>query len=224
MKDVPDKFTASFFCSTDTANNQIASFYTGAMAHAAELSFRTAGAGRSRDHLAERSGGDDAVRRGVPHARHPRSSSIPASSARACRATSCATGIDGRAHRHLQRLRARADSPEDRLGETEILDAREGAGRHARRARVVGACDDARRVDVPAVTPRPHRRSDRRRRRVSRRLHEGPRARRRPTTCARGSAASRRPIALEHLGGTSHAYTWEEFQRAVRAALRRAAL
>ena len=41
MKLVPDKFTASFFCSTDTENNQIASFYTGAMANAAELSFRT---------------------------------------------------------------------------------------------------------------------------------------------------------------------------------------
>jgi len=40
---VADKFTASFFCSTDTANNQIASFYTGAMANAGELSFRTAG-------------------------------------------------------------------------------------------------------------------------------------------------------------------------------------
>src|SRR6185503_12934952 len=40
---VPGKFTASFFCSTDSANNQIASFYTGAMADAAELSFRTAG-------------------------------------------------------------------------------------------------------------------------------------------------------------------------------------
>ncbi|MDQ3069812.1 MAG: carbohydrate kinase family protein [Acidobacteriota bacterium] len=38
---VPGKFTASFFCSTDEKNNQIASFYTGAMAHAAELSFRT---------------------------------------------------------------------------------------------------------------------------------------------------------------------------------------
>ena len=38
---VPDKFTASFFCSTDLENNQIASFYTGAMANAAELSFRT---------------------------------------------------------------------------------------------------------------------------------------------------------------------------------------
>jgi adenosine kinase len=43
VRDVPDKFTASFFCSTDQDNNQIASFYTGAMANAAELSFRTAG-------------------------------------------------------------------------------------------------------------------------------------------------------------------------------------
>jgi adenosine kinase len=42
---VPDKFTASFFCSTDTENNQIASFYTGAMSNAGELSFRTAAAG-----------------------------------------------------------------------------------------------------------------------------------------------------------------------------------
>ena len=40
---VPDKFTASFICSTDTENNQIASFYTGAMANAGQLSFRTAG-------------------------------------------------------------------------------------------------------------------------------------------------------------------------------------
>ncbi len=38
---VADKFTASFFCSTDTENNQIASFYTGAMADAGQLSFRT---------------------------------------------------------------------------------------------------------------------------------------------------------------------------------------
>ncbi len=44
VKQVDGKFTASFFCSTDQHNNQIASFYTGAMANAAELSFRTAGA------------------------------------------------------------------------------------------------------------------------------------------------------------------------------------
>jgi len=41
--DVPGKFTASFFCSTDQENNQIASFYTGAMANAPELSFRSVG-------------------------------------------------------------------------------------------------------------------------------------------------------------------------------------
>src|SRR4029453_13524784 len=40
VKQVDGKFTASFFCSTDQHNNQIASFYTGAMANAAELSFR----------------------------------------------------------------------------------------------------------------------------------------------------------------------------------------
>ena len=43
VTEVPDKFTASFFCSTDKSNNQIASFYTGAMADADTLSFRTAG-------------------------------------------------------------------------------------------------------------------------------------------------------------------------------------
>src|ERR1700690_1363235 len=37
---VARKFPASFFCSTDQNNNQIASFYTGAMADAGELSFR----------------------------------------------------------------------------------------------------------------------------------------------------------------------------------------
>lgn len=36
---IPDVFTASFFATTDQKQNQIASFYTGAMAHARELSF-----------------------------------------------------------------------------------------------------------------------------------------------------------------------------------------
>jgi adenosine kinase len=42
VTEIPGKFTASFFCSTDRDNNQIASFYSGAMAHAGELSFRLA--------------------------------------------------------------------------------------------------------------------------------------------------------------------------------------
>jgi adenosine kinase len=40
VKQIEDRFTASFFCSTDVDSNQIASFYTGAMANAGELSFR----------------------------------------------------------------------------------------------------------------------------------------------------------------------------------------
>jgi adenosine kinase len=43
VRQVPGKFTASFFCSTDRDGNQIASFYTGAMAHASELTFADAG-------------------------------------------------------------------------------------------------------------------------------------------------------------------------------------
>jgi adenosine kinase len=43
VSQVDGKFTASFFCSTDQANNQIASFYTGAMADAGQLSFRAGG-------------------------------------------------------------------------------------------------------------------------------------------------------------------------------------
>jgi adenosine kinase len=38
---IADKFTASFFCNTDTSNNQIATFYAGAMADAGSLSFRS---------------------------------------------------------------------------------------------------------------------------------------------------------------------------------------
>jgi adenosine kinase len=40
IRTIPDVFTASFFVNTDQANAQIASFYTGAMAHAGELHFR----------------------------------------------------------------------------------------------------------------------------------------------------------------------------------------
>jgi adenosine kinase len=41
VKMIDGKFCASFFCSTDENANQIASFYTGAMANAGELSMRT---------------------------------------------------------------------------------------------------------------------------------------------------------------------------------------
>jgi adenosine kinase len=40
MKVIPNSVTASFFCNTDRANNQIASFYPGAMRCSTELSFK----------------------------------------------------------------------------------------------------------------------------------------------------------------------------------------
>src|SRR4030065_2224514 len=40
MKVIPGETTASFFCNTDRSNNQIASFYPGAMGYATQLSFR----------------------------------------------------------------------------------------------------------------------------------------------------------------------------------------
>ena len=43
IKTIEDDFTASFFVSTDQENNQIAMFYTGAMAHAHTCSFRDLG-------------------------------------------------------------------------------------------------------------------------------------------------------------------------------------
>lgn len=41
VRQIQGKYTASFFCSTDQHNNQIASFYTGAMAESGQLSFRS---------------------------------------------------------------------------------------------------------------------------------------------------------------------------------------
>ena len=38
---VPDKLTARHFCNTHRHNSEISSFYSGAVLHAAELSFRT---------------------------------------------------------------------------------------------------------------------------------------------------------------------------------------
>lgn len=40
MRVIPGVVTASFFCNTDLSNNQIASFYPGAMGYACQLSFR----------------------------------------------------------------------------------------------------------------------------------------------------------------------------------------
>ena len=126
-------------------NNQIASFYTGAMADAGELSFRTVDGLRAGDHLAERS-----RRRWCSTPRSAarsasRSSSIRASSARGCRATSCATASSARPSSSATTTSSSCSGRRPGSSEDDILDAGRDADRHARRARLVDHHDGRRR-------------------------------------------------------------------------------
>ncbi len=173
-KDVPGKFTASFFCSTDSANNQIASFYTGAMAHAGELSFRTIGPAD----LAIISPNDPAAM--TQYAAECRAMNLPFifDPGQQCARMSGEELADGSGRRrgaHLQRLRM-GDSCARRpvwtkptcSGRVSLLVVT--LGEHGSRlTRRDVECRGARRRAAP------DRRSDRRRRRVPRRVHEGAR-------------------------------------------------
>ena len=211
MKQIAGKFCASFFCSTDVDNNQIASFYTGAMADAGQLSFRTV-----RDcGLAIIAPNDPGAM--VQYAEECRTLGIPFifDPGQQCARMSgdeLRDGVTGATivivnDYELELLRQKTG-----LGEAEILALARALivtrGEHGSSVITAGG-----RIDVAAVTPASHRRSDRRGRRVSRRPDEGPRARRCPyDICARmGSVAA--TYALEHLGGQSHAYTWDEFRK-----------
>ena len=209
VKDVVEKFTASFFCSTDSANNQIASFYTGAMAHAAELSFRTAG----EVDLAIISPNDPAAM--TQYAEECRVRSIPYiyDPGQQCARMSGDELLDGLRGAHmvivndyeLELLRQKTGWGEGEiLNHTDMLVVTRGEHgssvlrRHAR-------------VDVPAVTPReivdPTGVGDAYRGGFMKGLARGAD----DQVCAElGSVAA--TFALEHLGGQSHAYTWKEFK------------
>jgi adenosine kinase len=209
VKDVADKFTASFFCSTDAANNQIASFYTGAMAHAAELSFRTVGP----VDLVIISPNDPAAM--TQYAEECRTLGIrfifdPGQQCARMSGPELADGING-AHLvicndyELELIREKCG-----LGEPEILQR----ARHlvvTRGEHGSSVFQGSERYDVPSVAPSriadPTGVGDAYRGGFMKGLAAGSSLQ----TCARlGSVAA--TYALEHLGGTSHAYTWAEFQ------------
>ena len=207
-REVPGKFTASFFCSTDRDGNQIASFYTGAMAHASELSFREAGpcdlaiispndpgamtryADECRDlgipylydpsQQVARLGGDD-IARGVVGARIVICNDYEYEIIRQ------KAGLDAR--QMLERSEAVVVTKGEKGATVELRD---------------------RTIDVPAVPPReiadPTGVGDAFRGGLMKGLAIGAGW----ETCARlGSVAA--AYALEHLGGSSHVYTKEEF-------------
>jgi adenosine kinase len=212
VKVVPDKFTASFFCSTDQANNQIASFYTGAMANAAELSFKTVSDLRGNGLVIISPNDPDAM---VQYAQECSTLGIryiwdPGQQCARMDGAQLKEGITGAFmvivnDYEFELLRQKTGMSEaDVLQEVEVLVITRGE--HGSTVLSKGT-----RHDVPAVPPvrieDPTGVGDAFRGGFMKGLATGASY----EDCARlGSVAA--TYALEHLGGTSHAYSVEEFK------------
>ncbi len=208
VRDVPDKFTASFFCSTDQDNNQIASFYIGAMGNAGELSFRDAGP----CDLAIVSPNDPGAM--LQYAEECRTLGIPfifdpGQQCARMDGDQLRDGLVGSAMTICNDYEFELIRQKTGLGEREVLDdvgllvvtrGEDGCTVLSRDGR----------IEVPAVTPQrivdPTGVGDAFRGGYMKGMALGASA----EVCGRlGSVAA--TYALEHLGGTNHAYTREEF-------------
>jgi adenosine kinase len=209
VRKVGDKFTASFFCSTDVDSNQIASFYTGAMANAAELSFRDAGGCT----MAIISPNDPEAM--VQYAEECRALSIPYiwDPGQQCARMSgeeLAEGLRGSAiticnDYEFELIRQKTGLDEDAVvAETGALIVTRGEHgstiREGDRESSVAAVPPSRIVDPTGV-------GDAFRGGLLKGLAMGATL---DVCCQLGSVAA--TYALEHLGGQSHAYTWNEFR------------
>lgn len=209
VQQVSGKFTASFFCSTDQHNNQIASFYTGAMADAGQLSFRTV-----RDcGFAIISPNDPGAM--VQYADECRALGIryvfdPGQQCARMSGDELREGVSGAAvvicnDYEFELLRQKTGMNEsDILAVCEVLIVTRGE--HG--SSVLTAHD---RIDVPSVTPRrivdPTGVGDAFRGGLLRGISLGLSHQ---VSAQMGSVAA--TYALEHLGGQSHAYSWQEFR------------
>ena len=209
-KQIAGKFCASFFCSTDVDNNQIASFYTGAMADAGQLSFRAV-----KDcGLAIIAPNDPGAM--VQYAEECRTLGIPFifDPGQQCARMSgdeLRDGITGATivivnDYELELLRQKTSLGESGiLGVAKTLIVTKG---ELGSSVLTGAGQ----VDVPAVPPTrivdPTGVGDAFRGGLMRGISLGLPY----DICARmGSVAA--TYALEHMGGLSHAYTWDEFKK-----------
>jgi adenosine kinase len=209
VKQVPDKFTASFFCSTDAESNQIASFYTGAMANAAELSFRTAGACRMaiispNDPRAMIQYAEECRALGIPYIWDPGQQCARMSG------DELREGLEGAAIVISNDYEFELIRQKTGLDEAAVL-SRAGSLIVTRGEQGCTARQGSRQVSVPAVPPHrivdPTGVGDAFRGGLLKGLAMGADL---ETCCRLGSVAA--TYALEHLGGQSHAYTWDEFQ------------
>jgi adenosine kinase len=213
-RQIDGKFCASFFCSTDVENNQIASFYTGAMADAGQLSFRAV-----RDcGLAIVAPNDPGAM--VQYAEECRTLGIPFifDPGQQCARMSgdeLRDGVSGAAIVIVNDY------------ELELLQKKTGLDQRAMldqaRALIVTRGEQGssvitpeRRVDVPAVAPRrivdPTGVGDAYRGGLMKGIAMGA-----PLEIGARIGSVAAAYALEHLGGLSHAYTWDEFNRRYQA-------
>ena len=210
VREVPGKFTASFFCSTDSDNNQIASFYTGAMAHAAELSFRTIGPAdlaiiSPNDPSAMTQYAEECRTLGIPFIFDPGQQCARMSG------PELLAGIVGARmlicnDYELELIRQKAGLSEDELLErADLLVVTRGEHGSSVISRQI-------RHDVSAVPPNrmgdPTGVGDAYRAGFMKGMALGVEP---PVCAALGSVAA--TYVLEHVGGQSHAYTWAEFQK-----------
>ena len=210
VKIVDGKFTASFFCSTDHENNQIASFYTGAMAHAAELSFRSAG----RCELTIISPNDPAAM--TQYAEECRVIGVPfiwdpGQQCARMAGDELADGISGAAILICNDYEFELIRQKTGLDDQAILE-RAGAMVVTKGESGCTIFDRHGRTDVPAVRPQrivdPTGVGDAFRAGFMKGMSKNAPY----VVCARlGSVAA--TYALEHLGGQSHAYSWAEFRK-----------
>ena len=209
VKQVADKFTASFFCSTDVESNQIASFYTGAMANAGELSFRDADGAT----MAIISPNDPQAM--IQYAEECRTLEIPyvwdpGQQCARMGGEELAEGLRGSAITICNDYEFELMKQKTGFDEDAVL-AKTGAliitrGEHGCTIR-----QGTREVSVPAVPPHrivdPTGVGDAFRGGLLKGLEMGAPL---EVCCRLGSVAA--TYALEHLGGQSHAYTWDEFR------------
>jgi adenosine kinase len=206
---VGDKFTASFFCSTDVEGNQIASFYTGAMANAAELSFRTV----ADCEVAIISPNDPAAM--IQYAEECRTLAIPYiwDPGQQCARMSgdqLSQGISGATLVMCNDYELELIRQKTGYGESEIL-GNAGGLVVTRGENGCSIFAGGQQTDVPAVMPSrivdPTGVGDAFRGGFLKGLARGADL---VMSARLGAVAA--AYALEHLGGQSHAYTWSEFR------------
>ncbi len=208
VTEVAGKFTASFFCNTDQNNNQIASFYTGAMADAGQLSLRAVrDCGLAiispNDPGAMIQYADECRALGIPYIFDPGQQCARLSGDELKEGVVGATIVICNDY-EFELLKQKTG-----LTESDIL-ARSAAlvvtrGEHG--SSVITLSD---RTDVPALAPRrivdPTGVGDAFRGGLMKGIVLGLRY---PVCAQIGSVAA--TYALEHLGGQSHTYSWDEF-------------